>query len=104
MPLYLYRCTECQKEFEDLRDYKDQNSAHCPDCGGKVKTMITRPTVKVFRPFWHPGMDFHPQFIGSRAEFKRKCKEFGVTAPDVDFKHTTGAPADGGGKGRPFDV
>lgn len=37
MPLYDYRCTECDHRFEQLRSISQKDEATCPKCGGKVK-------------------------------------------------------------------
>ena len=32
MPLYLYRCPECGKEFEERRKVEERKEVYCPTC------------------------------------------------------------------------
>ncbi len=43
MPLYEYKCTQCNEKFEKLvRSSFEQGDVHCPSCGsGKVKRLIS---------------------------------------------------------------
>ncbi len=33
MPIYEYKCSECNKEFERVMFSSDQDAAPCPECG-----------------------------------------------------------------------
>ncbi len=42
MPVYEYKCGECEHKFELSHGYsKDTGDIKCPKCGGPVKRMIT---------------------------------------------------------------
>ncbi|MFN0052923.1 MAG: FmdB family zinc ribbon protein [Planctomycetales bacterium] len=46
MPLFEFRCEECQSDFEVL--IRSQDQAHCPQCGnGKVKKLFSETAVAV---------------------------------------------------------
>lgn len=32
MPLYEYKCTQCQRKYEFLEKISDKPKTHCPDC------------------------------------------------------------------------
>lgn len=41
MPIYEYRCEDCQKKFE-LLVFQDKGEVKCPDCGGfKVTKLLS---------------------------------------------------------------
>ncbi|MCE8418426.1 FmdB family zinc ribbon protein [Rhodovulum sulfidophilum] len=43
MPIYNYRCTACEAEFELLRSLSDDSTPACPDCGSpEVKRLLSR--------------------------------------------------------------
>jgi putative FmdB family regulatory protein len=33
MPLYKYRCEDCQEQFEELVPFAQSNDMECPQCG-----------------------------------------------------------------------
>ena len=44
MPIYEYRCRDCEKQFQHLILKRDEESGlECPDCGGReLKRLISR--------------------------------------------------------------
>ena len=43
MPIFEYRCSTCDKAFEELVLSRSQNRVECPHCGGtKVKPLVSR--------------------------------------------------------------
>lgn len=34
MPLFEYRCSDCQEQFEELVSYSESKDVDCPHCGG----------------------------------------------------------------------
>lgn len=34
MPLFEYRCSDCEEQFEELVSYSESNDVTCPHCGG----------------------------------------------------------------------
>ena len=49
MPLYLYQCKTCQREFEQVRETNHRHKGRCPTCGGKGKKLITASLVGGFK-------------------------------------------------------
>jgi putative FmdB family regulatory protein len=41
MPTYEYRCSSCNKIFEVFHGMAENPVNKCPDCGSKVKRLIT---------------------------------------------------------------
>jgi len=46
MPIYDFKCTNCNKEFKDkwLKNHKDRLDHRCVKCGGKLETLISDST------------------------------------------------------------
>lgn len=40
MPIYEYKCMECDNAFDELMDMDDDNPA-CPKCGGDSKKQVS---------------------------------------------------------------
>lgn len=53
MPIYEYRCQECQQIFEQWqRDFNDQDKA-CPVCGGKSQRLISNTSFVLKGSGWY---------------------------------------------------
>ena len=46
MPLYEYRCEECDKTFEAVQRYSDQPISACKFCGMEVRKVIHAPVIR----------------------------------------------------------
>lgn len=42
MPIYDYRCPECQHVFDALKKVDDRHTATCPECGGTGEHKILK--------------------------------------------------------------
>ena len=49
MPTYEYRCLSCNNEFERFQKMSDAPVQVCPECGGKVKRLISTGAGIVFK-------------------------------------------------------
>jgi putative regulatory protein, FmdB family len=47
MPIYDYKCSNCNKEFEEMQSFSDAPITDCPYCKAKgtVKKVIAEPAV-----------------------------------------------------------
>ena len=45
MPVYTYKCEECNKKFEVRQSMTDPEIEICPECGGKVHKVISQAGV-----------------------------------------------------------
>ncbi|WP_045222533.1 FmdB family zinc ribbon protein [Desulfonatronum thioautotrophicum] len=53
MPIYEYRCQECQQIFEQWqKDYSDQDKA-CPVCGGRSQRLISNTSFVLKGSGWY---------------------------------------------------
>jgi putative FmdB family regulatory protein len=41
MPAYEYLCDECSRRFEKRQKMSDAAVDHCPECGGRVRRLIS---------------------------------------------------------------
>jgi len=41
MPLYEYGCDKCEREFEILHGINENSPRKCPECGAKMKKLIS---------------------------------------------------------------
>ena len=46
MPIYEYQCAKCGHRFERLQSLSDPPPKKCPDCGGKVKQLMSAPGLQ----------------------------------------------------------
>ena len=45
MPLYDYRCTECDREVEVMHGIHDSGPERCQTCGGAMRKAFSPPTI-----------------------------------------------------------
>lgn len=45
MPLYKYKCKECEYKFEMMQNMSDDAISKCPKCDGAVRRVIQRIAV-----------------------------------------------------------
>ncbi len=53
MPLYEYRCQQCQKRFEVLQNIKDSPLDKCPECGGSLCRLVSSPAIQFKGSGWY---------------------------------------------------
>ena len=49
MPTYEYKCEKCGHRFERLQGITDEPLKKCPECGGKIKRMISAGAGIIFK-------------------------------------------------------
>ena len=49
MPFYEYKCVICEHRFEEFQPISDDPLEDCPECGGKVKRLISNVTSQVVK-------------------------------------------------------
>jgi putative FmdB family regulatory protein len=45
MPLYAYKCTGCELEFDVYQGFREENVKECPECEGVVQRVFSPSTV-----------------------------------------------------------
>ena len=46
MPLYEYQCESCSHRFERIQKFSDPPVDTCPQCGGRVRKLISSPAIQ----------------------------------------------------------
>ena len=54
MPIYEYKCSECNKVFSKLESItNEQKVKDCPDCGGKAHRIISQTSFHLKGGGWY---------------------------------------------------
>ena len=53
MPIYEYRCLDCDHEFERMQKFSDPPLDTCPSCEGTVQKLISRSTFHLKGDGWY---------------------------------------------------
>ena len=53
MPLYEYRCPECDEKFEKIQKFSARPKAKCPDCGKPGKRLLSAPAIRFKGSGWY---------------------------------------------------
>jgi putative FmdB family regulatory protein len=46
VPLYEYKCTQCGEQVEIIQKISDPPYAHCPNCGGEMRKLLSPPALQ----------------------------------------------------------
>lgn len=102
MPLYEYRCQQCQRHTEKRQKFSDPEITACPHCGGHLERVLSAPNIAFKGGGWYKDLysSTKPAAAGeSKAEGKSESK--GEGAPSSESakptssggESTTAAPA-----------
>ena len=53
MPVYEYRCTACNQQFELRQKFTDDPADQCPKCGGAVHKMVSASAFSLKGGGWY---------------------------------------------------
>lgn len=53
MPIYEYRCTACNHEFELRQKFSDPPAGECPKCAGAVEKLISSTSFTLKGGGWY---------------------------------------------------
>lgn len=73
MPIYEYECLQCGKRTEWLQRMSDPPLAACPQCGGKVRRLISAPAFQ-FKGSGFYKTDYGSGTSGGKSETKSESK------------------------------
>jgi len=66
MPIYEYRCQECQQSFEEWQKDFTERQVPCPVCGGKAERLISSTSFVLKGGGWFS--DLYSKPAGSATE------------------------------------
>lgn len=96
MPLYDYRCRDCDHEFEIQQSMSDDALTICPSCGGSLRKVFS-PVGIAFK-----GSGFYKNDSGSRSSSTKSDSSSsdasGSTKSDSGSKSDSGPKSDSGSK------
>ena len=53
MPIYEYKCNECDHVFEAIQKFSDDPLTECPECKGKVEKLISQSAFHLKGGGWY---------------------------------------------------
>ncbi len=53
MPIYEYKCLECDKEQEFIQKFSDDPITTCPECGGDLEKLISANSFVLKGSGWY---------------------------------------------------
>ncbi len=53
MPIYEYKCTKCNQQFEVMQKMSDAPITNCSVCGGELKKLITNTSFVLKGSGWY---------------------------------------------------
>jgi putative FmdB family regulatory protein len=53
LPLYPYRCTQCNHRFEKIQSFSAEPETICPECGGGLERPLTAPALQFKGAGWY---------------------------------------------------
>lgn len=75
MPIYDYKCKECNVEFEELQSINDEPIKECPSCKGEVERLISGGSGFIFKGGGFYSTDYKPKTSNIKPiEEKKKAK------------------------------
>jgi putative FmdB family regulatory protein len=86
MPTYQYQCTKCSYEFEEFQQISDDPIETCPECGGKVKRLISGGAGLLFKGSGFYITDYRSPKYQADAKKESSDKKFEKTEKKVDKK------------------
>lgn len=87
MPLYLYRCPNCHKEFDAYQNLSEENAgkfADCPQCGHVGIRKYTPIPSHLFVEGFDMGLG---KYVSSERDLKNKIRE-----TESEYEKTYGVP------------
>ncbi len=80
MPVYEYDCPTCQKVFEVQQRISDDPLSSCPDCGGKVKKLVSMSSFHLKGGGWYSD-GYSTAGSSDKAKKKEPAKSADVAPP-----------------------
>ena len=74
MPIYVYRCSNCDYEFEHNQKFSDPHLKRCPECGKMTLNKVFTPATVIYKGSGFYSTD-HRSSSGSTPATPRKKSE-----------------------------
>lgn len=74
MPIYEYRCKDCNEKFEFIQKVGDQPIEQCPKCRGRLYKLVSPPAIQFKGSGWYIT-DYARKDSGNGKEKKDKKDE-----------------------------
>lgn len=97
MPVYEYRCTKCEKEFEYQQRMADPPMTVCEACGGELERLISRTAFQLKGGGWYKDL-----YSSSKPESKSETTTSASESKPAESAPKSDKPSgggDGGGSG-----
>lgn len=89
MPIYEYRCQDCDHEFERMQKFSDPPIATCPTCAGPVKKLISRSAFHLKGDGWY--VTDYARKGNSQSQDGKSSSDNHSTTGDSGSKTSTGS-------------
>jgi putative FmdB family regulatory protein len=91
MPIYEYRCEECNNKFEVMQSFRDAPIRTCPKCGGSVKKLISNSSFHLKGSGWY--LTDHAKKSSPKDEKPSKKKSEAKTETKTESTSTSDSSA-----------
>jgi putative FmdB family regulatory protein len=81
MPIYEYRCADCNHQFELMQKFSDPPLEQCPSCAGQVHKLISRSAFHLKGSGWYV------------TDYARKGGQTGTSSNSSESSSTTDTSA-----------
>lgn len=70
MPIYVYRCTDCQEQTEVIQHFEDPPLEVCSTCGGTLRRLLFPPAIVFKGAGWYCTDHRSPSSPGNGSSHK----------------------------------
>lgn len=84
MPTYDYECLKCKKSYEIFHRISDESLKYCPECGGKLKRLISTGVGLIFKGTGFFITDYKKKSETEKADKKGKGEKKEGTQKNSD--------------------
>jgi putative FmdB family regulatory protein len=93
LPLYAYRCTQCDHRFEKIQSFSSEPELECPKCRGLLERPLTAPRLQFKGAGWYVN-DYAPGASSSTTESTATSSPTETKAPSTAKESApSGTPA-----------
>ena len=90
MPIYEYECKTCGKNHEIMQKITDQPLSVCPDCGGKLRKIISNTSFVLKGSGWYAT-----DYASGKGTTEKKSEASGSSSAGKKEEKKPDTPASG---------